>query len=161
MRQTTMLLFITLLSGALHSCAALPALRQGPASAGDRAADYQNARALFSTVDRADNAYQQGQWQTAAQLYESVLQDLPDDPWLWFRLGNSLTQNGDYSGAIEAFETSLQHDAQQSRPWFNLSTVHLLGAQVASLKAWQAMEPGDPSRQSAQKRLDTLTELLR
>ena len=85
---------------------------------------------------------------------------MPQDPYAWFRLGNSLTRQGQYSHAIQAFEASLQHDARQAKPWFNLSTAHLLGAQLATLKAWEVMAQDDPSRQLIQHRLDALTQLL-
>lgn len=159
--RITMCILVVLISFSLQSCLSLKSLQDAPGDTADKDADYQQAQVLFAKVDQAEAAYQQGQWQQAAGLYQAVLAQMPDDPYLWFRLGNSLTQQGDYDNAIRAFETSIQHDARQSKPWFNLSTAHLLGAQLASLKAWQAMDPRDPTRQEAQERLDTLTQLLR
>ncbi|WP_430882267.1 tetratricopeptide repeat protein [Granulosicoccus sp. 3-233] len=152
----------TLASISLQSCAIPANLRheQATGSSRDRALGHEQAQVLFAKVDQAESAYQQSQWQDAAALYQAVLKQLPDDPYLWFRLGNALTQQGQYDQAIEAFETSIRQDARQAKPWFNLSTAHLLGAQLASLKAWQAMDPGDPGRQAAQQRLDGVTRLL-
>ncbi len=131
-------------------------------TAGDQRAERLDAaQALFEQVDQAESAYRQSKWQEASELYQRVLMEMPEDPYLWFRLGNSLTQQGDYDRAIDAFESSLQQDARQGKSWFNLSTAHLLGAQLASLKAWQAMDPTDPARQAAQLRLDSVTQLLR
>jgi len=130
-------------------------------SALQHAEELDAAQVLFAKVDQAESAYRQAKWQEAAELYQRVLTEFPEDPYLWFRLGNSLTQQGDYDRAIDAFETSLQQDARQGKSWFNLSTAHLLGAQLATLKAWQAMEPTDPTRQAAQARLDSVTQLLR
>lgn len=157
------LIALLVLSLSLQSCLS-PSPSPSPLAGGKSAEndlDHQKAQALFGKMDLADAAYQQGRWQQAAGLYKAALVSLPEDPYLWFRLGNTLTQQGDYGSAIQAFETSLQHDARQAKPWFNLSTAHLLGAQLATLKAWQAMDPDDPSRTAAGERLNTLTQLLR
>ncbi len=156
-------LAITLSSFSLQSCTSSGAMRSDTAMAADdkTTEKYETAQKLFAKIDLAEAAYQQARWQEATQLYQVVLLQIPDDPYLWFRLGNSLTQQGDYDNAIRAFETSIQQDARQAKPWFNLSTAHLLSAQLASLKAWQAMDPEDPSRHAAQERLDGVTQLLR
>ena len=156
-------LFIAFSSFRLQSCTSSGAMRYGRALAGGNhnTEKHETAQKLFAKLDLAEAAYQQARWQEATQLYQVVLLQIPDDPYLWFRLGNSLTQQGDYDNAIRAFETSIQQDARQAKPWFNLSTAHLLGAQLASLKAWQAMDPDDPSRHAAQERLDGVTQLLR
>ena len=156
-------LFITFFSFSLQSCTSSGAVRSDTAMAGgnSKTEKYETAQKLFTKIDLAESAYQQARWQEATKLYRVVLAQMPDDAYLWFRLGNSLTQQGDYDNAIRAFETSIQQDARQAKPWFNLSTAHLLGAQLASLKAWQTMDPEDPSRHAAQERLDGVTQLLR
>lgn len=138
----------------LQSCSSIPA------SAPDRPLTGQSADRLFVLVGQADAAYQRSQWDDASALYQKVLALIPDDPYAWFRLGNSLTQSGQYYKAIFAFETSLQHDSLQTKPWFNLSTAHLLGAQLATLRAMDSMDINDSARQSMQNRLNALTLLL-
>ena len=120
----------------------------------------QRADQLFVLIGQADSAYQRSEWEQASRLYQEVLLAVPDDPYAWFRLGNSLTHTGQYHKAIFAFENSLQHDSRQSKPWFNLSTAHLLGAQLATLRALDNMEAGDARRDQMQKRLNGLTLLL-
>lgn len=126
----------------------------------DNADSNRQSQQLFLNINQADAAYQAGRWKDASGHYRAVLELMPHDPYAWFRLGNSLTRQGEYSHAIQAFEASLQHDARQTKPWFNLSTAHLLGAQLATLRAWEVMAQDDPSRQSIQLRLDALTQLL-
>jgi len=118
------------------------------------------AEALMDLVQEAELAYQSAQWDTAAAQYQKLVGVLPDDPYAWFRLGNSLTQQGRYSQAILAYERSLEYDSVQAKPWFNLSTTYLLGAQVATLKAWEAEGISDDTRAVAQNRLNMLTALL-
>jgi|GEM_PF-2486083 len=115
---------------------------------------------LMDLVQEAEVAYQGAQWDNAAAQYQKLVGVLPDDPYAWFRLGNSLTQQGRYSQAILAYERSLKYDSVQAKPWFNLSTTYLLGAQVATLKAWEADGISDDTRAVAQQRLNMLTDLL-
>lgn len=150
------LALLLILSVTLQSCAMTASDR----SAGRNAESSRQTQQLFLDINQADAAYQAGRWKEASSHYRRVLEKMPQDPYAWFRLGNSLTRQGKYSHAIQAFEASLQHDARQTKPWFNLSTAHLLGAQLATLKAWEVTAQDDPSRRAIQLRLDALTQLL-
>ncbi len=119
-----------------------------------------SADRLFVLVGQADAAYKRSQWNDASALYQEVLTLVPDDPYAWFRLGNTLTQTGQYYKAVFAFETSLQHDSRQTKPWFNLSTAHLLGAQLATLRALDTMGVNDAAREPMQNRLNAISLLL-
>lgn len=118
------------------------------------------AEHLLAVTRKADTAYKSSQWSDAADLYRVLLEKLPEDPYVWFRLGNSLTHQGHYQQAIYAFETSLAKDAGQSKPWFNLSTTYLLGAQLASMRAMESLAFDDPARNVMQHRLIALAALL-
>lgn len=121
----------------------------------------ESAEVLFSQIDRAENAYKDEFWGEASNLYQEILKSMPDDAYIWFRLGNTLTQQGLYSQAIYSYEASLQRDSRQSKPWFNLSTTYLLGAQLASLNAWESMKQNDPGRSTIKVRINAITQLLR
>ena len=151
---------ILFLAVALQSCAITSSVDALNGSARRSTESSPQTQQLFLDINQADAAYQAGRWKEASGHYRGFLEKMPQDPYAWFRLGNSLTRQGQYSHAIQAFEASLQHDARQTKPWFNLSTAHLLGAQLATLKAWEVMAQDDPSRQVIQLRLDTLTQLL-
>ncbi len=151
---------LLILAVALQSCAIPSGVDASNGRAGHNSASSRQSQQLFFDINLADAAYQAGRWKEASRHYRGVLEKMPQDPYAWFRLGNSLTRQGHYSHAIQAFEASLQHDARQAKPWFNLSTAHLLGAQLATLKAWEVMAQDDPSRQVIQRRLDALSHLL-
>ncbi len=144
----------------LQSCAMTSGIEGSNGNSRHNAESNRQSQQLFVNINQADAAYQAGRWKEASGHYRGVLEQMPQDPYAWFRLGNSLTRQGEYSHAIQAFEASLQHDARQTKPWFNLSTAHLLGAQLATLRAWEVMAQDDPSRQAIQFRLDALTQLL-
>lgn len=120
----------------------------------------ESAEVLFAQIDRAESAYRDGLWIEATNLYQEILKSMPDDAYIWFRLGNTLTQQGLYNQAIYSYEASLQRDSRQSKPWFNLSTTYLLGAQLASLQAWDSMKATDPGRSTVKVRIHALTQLL-
>lgn len=128
----------------------------GRASAGQKS----SADRLLGLMDQAESAYRAEHWERASIVYQQVLSEVPDNPYIWFRLGNALTQQGLYSQAILAFETSLQSDSRQVKPWFNLSTAHLLGAHVATLRAYDTLAQGDPARSTIEQRLNALKVLL-
>ena len=144
----------------LQSCAITSGVDKPNGNLQLNADNRRHLQQLFENINQADAAYQAGRWKEASGHYRGVLEQMPQDPYAWFRLGNSLTRQGEYSYAIQAFEASLKHDARQTKPWFNLSTAHLLGAQLATLRAWEVMAQNDPSRQAIQYRLDVLTKLL-
>lgn len=116
---------------------------------------------IYRITAQADRAYNAEDWRQASTLYRNVVEVVPNDPYAWFRLGNSLTQLGQYGQAVDAYETSLGADNAQFKAWFNLSTTHLLSAKVVTLKALRSIGMNDPSRVKVESRLDVLTALLK
>lgn len=43
-------------------------------------------------------------WQRAAQETQALVQQTPNDPFVWFNLGSDLTALGDYQGAAQAYD---------------------------------------------------------
>lgn len=123
-------------------------------SAGD------GGRDAFRLSDEADHAYRESRWIDAARLYGELTERISGDAYAWFRLGNTYAQQGDYARAIRAYEASLERDADQPKPWFNLSTAHLLHAQQAMLRARDRLRPDDPARTMIDARLAGLDALV-
>jgi tetratricopeptide (TPR) repeat protein len=115
---------------------------------------------LYQLMGQADTAYESEDWVQASKSYRAVIEEIPNDAYAWFRMGNSLTQLGQYGQAVVAYETSLAADNGQFKAWFNLSTTHLLNAKVVTLNALRSIGLNDPSRYKVERRLDVLTALL-
>lgn len=115
---------------------------------------------VFRLSSEADRAYRESRWIDAARQYRQLTDDVPSDAYAWFRLGNTYAQQGDYGRAIRAYESSLERDAGQAKPWFNLSTAYLLNARAAMMRAWGQLRPDDPARPMIERRLDALRELV-
>lgn len=119
-----------------------------------------NDHNVYQLMGKADAAYNSENWAIASTAYRKVLEIIPNDAYAWFRMGNSLTQLGQYHKAVVAYETSLAADNGQFKAWFNLSTTHLLNAKVVTLNALRSIATNDPSRSTVVRRLDILTALL-
>lgn len=115
---------------------------------------------VFELSREADRAYQESRWLDAARMYQSLTEQVPQDAYSWFRLGNTYAQQGSYSQAIHAYESSLARNSSQPKPWFNLSTAYLLNAQHALTQAWQQLRSDDPARMMIQQQLALLQQLM-
>jgi Flp pilus assembly protein TadD len=115
---------------------------------------------VFQLSATADNAYRESRWIDAVRHYKKLTEQVPGDSYAWFRLGNTYAQQGAFDQAIHAYETSLENNGHQPKPWFNLSTAYLLNAQAAMQNAWQQLRPDDPARHMIEKRLRLLSELI-
>lgn len=115
---------------------------------------------VFKLSAIADSAYRESRWIDAVRHYQRLTEQVPGDSYAWFRLGNTYAQQGAFDQAIHAYETSLEGNSHQPKPWFNLSTAYLLNAQAAMQQAWQQLRPDDPARHMIEKRLQLLSELM-
>jgi len=108
----------------------------------------------------ADRAYKNNRWIEAALHYNKLTNLAPHDAYVWFRLGNTYTKQGFYPKAIVAFEKSIELNAEQPKPWFNLSTTYLLRAQAALKISWSQMKNDDPGKRFVATRLHMLEALM-
>lgn len=143
---------------------------------------------LFATADRAmagaDEAYRQGDYDTAAQYYQNKLRKSPDDPVLLYNFGTTAHRLGRYDEAIDSFSKALpQGDpllqskayANRGNSQFRKGAELLPGNPTAAAELWQealtsfeaatALNPGDETaaanRELVQQRLETLREQLK
>ncbi|MGM0505583.1 MAG: tetratricopeptide repeat protein [Bacteroidota bacterium] len=64
------------------------------------------------TAREANQAYKEGDYPLAVQLYRDALRETPDAPRLWYNLGTALAQTGESETAMEAFDRA--HDLFES-----------------------------------------------
>lgn len=115
---------------------------------------------VFELSAVADRAYRASRWIEAARHYSKLSELVPQDAYVWFRLGNTYAQQGAYQQAIGAYESSISRNAEQPKPWFNLSTAYLLKAQAAMQKSWSQMREDDPAKQLIATKLKMLNALM-
>lgn len=145
---------------ALSACATTTITTGTVSGLPDRAGDEVWSDDIFELSAAADLAYRESRWLEAARLYGTLTESVPEDPYAWFRLGNTYAQQGAFDRAITAYEASLARNVEQPKPWFNLSTAYLLSAQAAMKRSWEALRPGDPARLMIEQRLTLLDALM-
>jgi tetratricopeptide (TPR) repeat protein len=118
-----------------------------------------SSKELFSTLDKANAAYAEGNWLEAEIYYQQLVKDVPEDAFAWNRIGNTRLQTGKVKAAIAAYQKSLEHDPKQSKPYYNLSTAYLLQAQRALEDAKNNMQSHDPGFEIVIKRMRDLKNL--
>ena len=150
-------LVLSLASLTLAACASTPGQSDVMADPA-RATAYTDE--IFRLSAEADRAYRQSQWLEAARHYTNLTVKVPEDAYAWFRLGNTYAQQGAFDQAIHAYRASLERNATQPKPWFNLSTAYLLNAQMAMTRSWETLRPGDPARALIETRLRALADLM-
>ena len=117
------------------------------------------SKELFDILNRADAAYSEGNWLEAEMFYQQLIQKVPDDAYAWLRVGNARLQTGKINGAISAYLASINHDPNQSKPYYNLSTAYMIQAQRALETAKQKMQSHDPGLAYVEQRIQDIRTL--
>lgn len=84
----------------------------------------------------AYQAYHAGDFGEATVKFEQLVQEMPKDAELWFRLGNSYARVQLPQKAIEAYQNALLRDPKMEKAWYNMGLIHL----QAALKSYVDMQ---------------------
>jgi len=79
------------------------------------------AQALNPTFDRANQEYLNGNFAEAVEIYQRLLNEGVDHPAVFFNLGNTYYELGEFGRAIASYERALQVDPAFMRARDNLS----------------------------------------
>ena len=74
-----------------------------------------------TSLERADELLQAGQWKKAAAAYEAVVDRDPSNGAAWFGLGRARHGLKQYDAAAAAYEKALEAGAAPPRPQYNLA----------------------------------------
>jgi tetratricopeptide (TPR) repeat protein len=114
----------------------------------------------FTRLEMADQAYAQGRWVEAEQYYQAITQQVPNDFYAWFRLGNARLHQGNVEAAIYAYQAGLERDAQQPKLHHNLAEAYLILAYRSMQAAHQVSDAARPEREVIGKRLKELHQII-
>lgn len=94
--------------------------------------------ATHGKLDRrsAYEAYEAENYATAAEQFEQLVDVVPKEADLWFRLGNSYARTQRPEKAVKAYENALLRAPSMSKAWYNMGIIHLQQA----LKAFVDLE---------------------
>lgn len=95
-----------------------------------------SSKDLTAERQEAYLAYQDGNYSMAAEKFEDLVQEIPKDAELWFRLGNSYAKVQSPKKAVEAYENALLRNPELGKAWYNMGMIYL----QAALKSFVDME---------------------
>lgn len=99
----------------------------------------------------AKRAYQAGDVQHAAELYQSLTEARSGDADLWYWLGNSRFRQQQPDEAVAAYQHAIQLRPDFVQALYNLGVVRVKQAQAAMMASAQAGKPGDVLRKGASR----------
>lgn len=108
---------------------------------------------------RAEALYLSGRYKEAAASFEQLTRAYPRDERIWLKYGNTLTKQGNYDEAANAFQTAASLDSEQGGPALNLALVRLAQAQAAldvALARFAADAPEHAQADSLQRQIRAL-----
>lgn len=98
---------------------------------------------LFRLSNEAQLAYESGEDAKAEQLYMALLRKTPNDPEIWFRLGNLYARAHRPDAAADAYQRVLSINPAEARAWYNLGIVRLRQGWAALIQAHSHSAVGD------------------
>lgn len=114
------------------------------------------------TRDRQEayQAYQTGDYIAATEKFEELVQVIPKDAELWFRLGNSYAKVLLPKDAIEAYQNALLRDPGMAKAWYNMGLMHLQAALKSYVDMQQYVQEDDPVGRKGKVMREELFRLL-
>lgn len=107
----------------------------------------EETRELLSVREAAAVAYSDNRCDDALRLYGQLVQELPEYPHAWLRIGNCHAKSKRLSQAVVAYQTALQFNPKDRKAWYNLAYVQaqILGLTVAEMQT--QVDSTDPAAQ--------------
>ncbi len=99
---------------------------------------------LFQLSNDAQLAYASGEDARAEQLYMALARQMPNDPEIWFRLGNLYARAHRPDAAADAYQRVLSINGNEPRAWYNLGIVRLRQGWAALIQANSFSAVNDP-----------------
>lgn len=115
---------------------------------------------LIESQNKAHEAYQNEDWQTAEKEYLFLTRNYPREIEPWFRLGNIYARTNRLDAAVAAYREALVRDQKNSKIWHNLGIVHLRQATHTFIEMQEYTDANDPLNVRARLAVDAVDELM-
>ncbi len=119
---------------------------------------------LFQLSNDAQLAYESGEDARAEQLYMALSRQTPNDPEIWFRLGNLYARAHRPDAAADAYQRVLSINGNEPRAWYNLGIIRLRQGWASLIQAYGYSSNDDlihPESDRMIKHLETMPGLPR
>jgi len=112
---------------------------------------------LVQLNEAAQQAYGEGRLKEAQALYTKLSKAVPEDPEIWFRLGNIYARNERLlDEAVDAYLKALEYDLRYGEAWHNLGVVKLRQAAAALMEAAANLPEDHPAQGHARALLQAI-----
>lgn len=119
-----------------------------------------SAEEIAGLAVRADQAYREDDWTTAASAYARLTAIAPDEAEHWFRRANACVQLNRLGEAVRLYGETLQRNPNHAGAWHNLGMAQLQLA-ARSFNELEARATDDEAaRLRARRIVEGVTELL-
>jgi len=109
----------------------------------------------------AYQAYQDGDYPSAVNKFEKLVQQIPRDAELWFRLGNAYAKAMLPQEAINAYQNALVRDPTLGKAWYNMGMIQMQAALKAYVDMQDHVKTDDPVAEKGKAMRDGLLNLLK
>lgn len=120
---------------------------------------HKEVAAILALQQQAEAAYAQGDMAQALSSYRVLLDAMPGDTTIWFRLGNIYARLDQPQDAVAAYRQVLQRDAVHAKAWHNLGVVLLQQAQEAFSRSEQTARGDDMLRDQSHAMANAIADL--
>jgi tetratricopeptide (TPR) repeat protein len=110
--------------------------------------------------ESAINDYKEGRYDAAIVEFGVLVNMLPKDGDLWFRLANSYARAGRPDKAIESYRNALLREPELGKAWYNLGVIHLQEALNAFITMGKYVPADSPMAEVVSKKRQVLFDLL-
>lgn len=111
---------------------------------------------LFQLSNEAQLAYESGEDAKAESLYMALLRQVPNDPEIWFRLGNLYARAHRPDAAADAYQRVLSINGNEPRAWYNLGIVRLRQGWAALIQSHSYSVANDELHLESEKMISHL-----
>ncbi|WJN61017.1 tetratricopeptide repeat protein [Pseudomonas sp. SO81] len=99
---------------------------------------------LLEVQRQANAAYNEGDFARSTRGYRALVEELPQDAEVRYRLGNSLAKQGDVEGAMQAYREAVVRDSKHAKAWHNLIYLQLQGVGHTVAEMYLHINRDDP-----------------
>jgi len=105
-------------------------------------------------------AYTEGNMEVAENKLSQLVERVPEDSQVWFRLGNIYARTNRPRQAVQAYQDALVRDPSLAKAWHNMGVVRLRQAVNDFVSLAKSVPADDPLHSRGMKISNTLLALL-
>lgn len=115
---------------------------------------------ILENQQRAQIAYEEGNWEVASEEYIALTEKTPNDAEVWFRLGNVFARMQRPDDAITAYRTAIARNPKNAKIWHNLGIIQLRQASSTFVEMQKYVDEDDPLAKRGRFVVNGMAEIM-